>query len=138
MTEITETMKEMYLEKARRAHQSHSRGYAEHWGHPEKQLAYYRSIGHVFTGDFGKDYHCSVEDLAKAFEREDCPICGRSYEEIAAEKTGVDANPLRQRSLHIRCPDWIVVCRSCHPKIEHKPATEWKRSQPDDRQYPLL
>ena len=137
-TETTETMKKMYLEKARRTHQSHSRGYAKHWGKPEELEAIYRSIGHIWTGDFGKDYHCSVEDLAKAFEREDCPHCGRTYEAIAAEKNGVDANPLRQRSFHISAPNWIVVCRSCHPKIERKPASEWKRAQTDDRQSSLL
>ena len=64
--------------------------------------------------------------MAKAFEREDCPICGRSDTSMTEGKKV--SNPDYYKTLHIWFPDWIVVCRSCHNRVEGKPATEWKRS----------
>jgi len=113
-------MQDIYLEKARKTHRGHSDWYTSTLG------ANHPSTGKAYTGDFGKDYNCSVEDLAKAFEDENCPVCGRSYASIAEGKTGVAANPSYYKTWHIWFPDWIVVCRSCHSEIEGKPAVEWK------------
>jgi hypothetical protein len=118
-------MKNVYLEKANRTIGSHSWGYANTWGITPKNLAYYRSTGKPYTGIFAKDYNCTVEALANSFECENCPICGRSYASIAEGRKGVAGNPLWHKSFHISFPDWIVVCRSCHSKIEGKPREEW-------------
>jgi hypothetical protein len=119
-------MKNIYLEKAKRTIESHSWGYANTWGIAPKNLAYYRSTGKPYTGIFGKDYNCTVEALAKSFECENCPICGRSYAFIAEGRKGVAGNPLWHKTFHIWFPDWTVVCRSCHSKIEGKPREEWE------------
>jgi hypothetical protein len=121
-------MEKIYLDKANKTHKSHSWGYANTWGITQKNLDYYRSTGKPYTGNFSKDYNCSVDALAKAFEAEVCPICNRTYASMAAGKKGVVANPLWHKTFHIWYPDWIVVCRSCHPELEGKPAKEWKHS----------
>ena len=106
------------LEKAPRTHRSHSYGYANTWKIDRNSPLY--------TGNLSKDYSCTVEDLAKAFECENCPICNRSYASIAEGKEGVKGNPQWHKTWHLWFPDWIVVCRSCHPKIEGKTREEWE------------
>jgi hypothetical protein len=115
-------MNNIYLEKANRTIKGHAWGYANTWGltHPMHKDNPLR------TGDFSKDYNCYPDVLAKAFEEEDCPICVRSYASMAEGKKGVASNPLWHKSLHIWYPDWIVVCRSCHPRLEGKLAKEWE------------
>ena len=116
--------------KARRTHAGHSHGYANTWGRSPKNRAYYESVGKPYTGDFAKDYSCTVADLAKHFEADDCPICSRSYASMAEGKKGVAGNPEWHETFHIWFPDWIVLCRVCHPKLERKPANEWQRLEP--------
>jgi hypothetical protein len=116
----------IYLDKANRTIASHSWGYANTWGTTPKNLAYYQSVGKPHTGNFSKDYNCYPDALAKAFEQEVCSICGRSYASMAEGKKGMAANPLWHKTLHIWFPDWIVVCRSCHPRLESKTAKEWE------------
>jgi hypothetical protein len=113
--------------KANNTFRSHSYDYANTWGVTPRNLAYYQATGKPYTGDFGRDYRCTIEALAEEFEREECPICKRSYASMAEGKQGVASNPMWWKSFHIWFPDWIVVCRYCHPKLEGKPAVEWKR-----------
>jgi hypothetical protein len=94
-------MEKIYLDKANKTHKSHSWGYANTWGITQKNLDYYRSTGKPYTGNFSKDYNCSVDALAKAFEAEVCPICNRTYASMAAGKKGVVANPLWHKTFHI-------------------------------------
>jgi hypothetical protein len=115
--------------KAMRTHASHSYGYAHTWGRSEKNLAFYKSVGKTYTGNFAADYNCTVSDLARAFEAHECPICGATYASMAEGKDGVVGNPDWHKTFHIWFPDWIVVCRSCHPKLEGKPATDWHQDK---------
>jgi len=81
-------IRNIHLDKARRTHGSHSRGYATEWGLKYRDTDFY-------TGDFCKDFKCSVEELARIFEFEDrCPICGDTYASMTEGKTGLAANPL--------------------------------------------
>jgi len=120
----------IYLNKARQTHGSHSRGYATDWGLKYRDADFY-------TGDFGKDFKCPVEELARIFEFEDrCPICRDTYASMTEGKTGVSANPLAHMHLHIWFPPgWIVVCKRCHPRLEGKPPSEWPTRE-NERQLP--
>jgi len=113
------------LEKAKRTHRLHSHGYANTWGLKPENQAFYRATGRPYTGDLSKDYNCTVEDLAKAFAETHCPICRRSYASMAEGKTGRMASPQWHQHWHLWFPDWIVVCPSCHRRLEGKPASEW-------------
>ena len=106
-----------WTERAAKTFKSHSWGYANTWGKTPKNLAYYQSTVKPYTGDLGKDYNCSIEPLASEFKyawENGCRYCGRRV-----------AKP-SQLHFHIWFPDWIVVCRSCHPKLEGKTAKEWE------------
>jgi hypothetical protein len=96
-----------YSPKTRNTHRVHTRWYAN-------------------KGVFALDYNCPLEALDKALESEKCSVCQRSYASMAEGKTGCVSNPQWHKTLHIWKPDWIIVCRVCHPKLEGKPANEWK------------
>jgi|SRR6516162_1090928 len=110
-----------WTERAAKTFKSHSWGYANTWGKTPKHLAYYQSTtGKPYTGDFRKDYNCSIERLASEFKHaweNGCRYCGRRV-----------AKP-SQLHFHIWFPDWTVVCHRCHPKLERKPAKDWCRQE---------
>jgi hypothetical protein len=121
--------KEKLLAKARSTHRKHSLGYATTWG-SEKNIAAWAERGHHYTGDLAKDCGCTVEQLARDFEDPNCPICHRSYASMAeaakaAGKHPRTHDPLFHMHWHIAVPLWIVVCPSCHPRIERLPLDEW-------------
>jgi hypothetical protein len=103
-------MDNVLLNKARNTFSLHSRGYRTSWGTPASHPGY--------TGDFGKDYNCSVPELVKSFEEDACPVCKLTYASMTEGKKGVARNANWHKSFHIWYPEWIVVCRVCHPKLE--------------------
>jgi len=122
--------KEKLLAKARSTHRKHSHGYANVWGRSAKNQAIYAERGLHYTGDLAKDYGCTVEQLARAFEDPNCPICHRSYASMAeaAKAAGKDQRahgPLFHMHWHLDAPLWIVLCPSCHPRIERLPFDNW-------------
>ena len=116
-------LNERIWRKANDTFTPHSRGYTERWGVP-----YYQN-NPAMTGDFKHDCQCSplylARDMRAAWDN-GCPFCGRSFVAMAAGKKGIAGDPFARMHFHVQVPAWTVVCSSCHPRIEGKPAKEWE------------